>query len=129
MVHGDHLQSIPVHSPQVMHQAAAGGRFHYVVGHSLSDLHSLQEVGDKQEFGEEVLTLRHGGCVLGWWMDGGRNRNKEEERRRRRRHQPPAKQRGNWKERRGVDVITEQSTFEIIVQTGGKFSVENPLSH
>lgn len=75
MVHGDHLQRVPVHAPQVVHQAAALARLHHVVGHALSDLHRLQEVGDKQEFGQEVLTLRHGGWVARW-LEGGQ----EEER-------------------------------------------------
>lgn len=45
----------------------------------------------------------------GGWKEG-RKRNEEKERRRRRRHQPPlTDQRGNWMERRGVDVITEYS--------------------
>lgn len=64
-----------VHSPQVVHEVTSGGGLHHIVGHSLTDLHSFQQVGDKQELGKEVLTLRHGGRVAGV---GGGKRNEEE---------------------------------------------------
>lgn len=59
-----------MHTPQVVHRAAAVCRLHYVVGNSLTDLHCLQQVGHEEEFGEEVLTLRHGGRVARW-LEGG----------------------------------------------------------
>lgn len=71
MVHGDHLQRVAVHAAQVVHEAPAAGRLHHVVGHPLADLHGLEQVGDEQELGEEVLTLRHGWCVSARWLDGG----------------------------------------------------------
>lgn len=70
MVHGDHLQGVAVHPPQVVHEAGVGRRLHHVVGHTLTDLHRFQQVGHKQEFGEEVLALRHGGRVAGR-VEGG----------------------------------------------------------
>lgn len=94
MVHGNHLQRVSVHPPQVVHQAAAGSWLHHIIGHSLTDLHSLQQVGDKQEFGEEVLTLRHGEWVARW-MEGGEEEEqgggKEEE------EAPTADDRTMWK--------------------------------
>lgn len=65
VVHGDHLQRVAVHSPQVVHEVTSGSRLHHVIRHSLTDLNGFQQVGDEQELGEEVLTLRHGGRVAG----------------------------------------------------------------
>lgn len=97
VVHGDHLQCVPVHAPQVVHEAAAGGWLHHVVGHPLTDLHGLQQVGDKQELREEVLTLRHGGPVAKWLDGGGGGGGRRRCRRRRRsQHQPTlTRRRGN----------------------------------
>lgn len=113
MVHGDHLQRVTVHTPQVVHQAAAGRRLHHVIGHSLADLHRLQEVGDKQEFGEEVLTLRHSGWMARW-LEGEEEKERGERRRRRRQRQPPPTgQRGNWMERRGRGGVISSRTIQI----------------
>lgn len=106
MVHGDHLQGVTVHTPQVVHQAAAGSRLHHVVGHSLTDLHRLQQVGDKQEFGEEVLTLRHGGCVARW-MEGG----EEEERG------------GGGKEEEEAPTTADQTTWKLDGENGSGYVI------
>ena len=60
VVHGDHLQGVAVHSPQVVHETPAGSGLHHIVGHALTDLHRLQQVGHEEELWEEVLALRHG---------------------------------------------------------------------
>lgn len=114
MVHGDHLQRVTVHAAQVVHQAAAGSRLHHVVGHSLTDLHRLQQVGDKQEFGEEVLTLRHGGCVARW-MEGGEEEEQGEGKEEEEEEAPTTAVRTTWKldgEKGSGYVISQQRTVE-----------------
>lgn len=105
MVHGDHLQRVAVHTPQVVHQAAAGSCLHHVVGHSLTNLHCLQQVGDKQEFGEEVLTLRHGGWVARW-LEGG-----EEE------------ERGEGKEEEEAPTAADQTTWKLDGEKGSGYVI------
>ena len=60
VAHADHLQRVPVHTPQVVHQAPADCRLHHIVRHPLPDLHGLEQVAHKQELRQEVLALRHG---------------------------------------------------------------------
>lgn len=79
VAHADHLQRVPVHAPQVVQQAATGCWLHYIVGHPFPDLHGLEQVAHKQEFGQEVLTLRHGVfCNNGHRLGTRKNKEKVE---------------------------------------------------